>query len=41
MNRKIWQNANGTFSHHMNKKVEWSDLDSCTTDLKLSMEWCK
>lgn len=34
----VWQNANGTFSHHKNSKVEWDDEVSCRTDLQFARE---
>jgi hypothetical protein len=37
--RIIWQNANGTYSHHKDGKREWEDLIGCQTDLKFSEEW--
>lgn len=37
--RKIWQNADGTWSHHRDAKRKWSDYDGCATDLQFSEEW--
>lgn len=37
----IWQNANGTYSHHKDSKREWEDLNGCQTDLKFHDEWSK
>lgn len=39
--RIIWQNANGTYSHHKDAKREWGDIIDCQTDLKFATEWCK
>jgi hypothetical protein len=36
---KIWQNANGTWSHHMDASCEWTDKEACETDLRFSEEW--
>jgi hypothetical protein len=35
----IWQNPNGTWSHHRDSNREWSDRDSCATDLRFAEEW--
>ncbi len=36
---KVWQNPNGTFSHHKDAKREWSDEVGCRTDLRFAEEW--
>ena len=36
---KIWQNANGTWSHHRDSKREWADKDGCATDLRFHEEY--
>lgn len=36
---EIWQNDNGTFSHHKDSQREWADRTSCQTDLRFHMEW--
>ena len=41
MNSLIWQNPNGTWSHHMDAKREWRDRIACETDLRFTMEWRK
>ena len=35
----VWQNANGTFSHHKDAKREWADEIACRTDLRFHQEW--
>ena len=35
----IWQNANGTWSHHKDAGREWYGLDACQTDLRFHEEW--
>lgn len=35
----VWQNANGTFSHHRDAQCEWADEASCRTDLRFHEEW--
>ena len=35
----IWQNSNGTWSHHKDAKREWDDRTGCATDLRFHMEW--
>lgn len=35
----VWQNANGTFSHHRDAQREWADETGCRTDLRFHMEW--
>ena len=35
----IWQNSNGTWSHHKDVKREWSDRTGCATDLRFYAEW--
>ena len=35
----IWQNTNGTFSHHLDSKREWADEQACLVDLKFHEEW--
>lgn len=37
----VWQNANGTFSHHSDGKREWSDEVGCRTDLRFHEDWEK
>ena len=37
--RIVWQNANGSFSHHKDGGREWGDEVSCRTDLRFHMEW--
>ena len=37
----IWQNANGTWSHHKDAKCEWADRISCETDLRFHEEWAR
>lgn len=37
--KKIWRNANGTWSHHRNRHCEWCSYEDCATDLKMSEEW--
>ena len=36
---RVWQNANGTFSHHRDSRREWSDENACRTDLRFHEEW--
>lgn len=36
---KVWQNANGTFSHHKDAQREWADEAGCRTDLRFNNEW--
>lgn len=36
---KVWQNANGTFSHHKDAEREWADEAACRTDLRFHSEW--
>lgn len=38
---KIWQNANGTWSHHKDSKREWTDQAACETDLRFAEEWAR
>lgn len=38
---EIRQNPNGTFSHHMDGKREWQDLDGCEIDLRFCREWAR
>jgi hypothetical protein len=37
----VWQNANGTFSHHRDAQREWADENGCRTDLRFALEWDK
>lgn len=37
----IWQNTNGSFSHHMDSVREWADRISCETDLRFNQEWAQ
>lgn len=39
MATKIWQNPNGTWSHHRDSKCEWQDEQSCATDLRFHEEY--
>lgn len=36
---QVWQNANGTFSHHKDAKREWADETACRTDLRFHQDW--
>lgn len=36
---RIWQNANGTWSHHKDADREWYGIDACQTDLRFHEEW--
>jgi hypothetical protein len=36
---RIWQNPNGTWSHHKDAQREWYGLDGCETDLRFFEEW--
>ena len=36
---EIWQNDNGTWSHHKDAQREWSDRTGCATDLRFAREW--
>ncbi len=36
---RVWQNANGTWSHHKDGSREWADLTGCQTDLRFHQEW--
>lgn len=36
---KIWQNPNGTWSHHHDGQREWSDKAGCLTDLRFSEDY--
>ena len=38
MKRTIWQNPNGTWSHHRHGKCEWSSYADCATDLRFANE---
>lgn len=35
----IWQNPNGTWSHHKDAKRQWDDKNGCETDLRFAQEW--
>jgi hypothetical protein len=35
----VWQNANGTWSHHKDAARQWDDLNGCQTDLRFHREW--
>jgi len=35
----IWQNANGTWSHHKDAQREWADRNGCAADLRFHTEW--
>ena len=35
---RIWQNANGTWSHHRDASREWIDEVGCRTDLRFAEE---
>lgn len=35
----VWQNANGTFSHHKDSQREWVDEIGCRTDLRFHEEF--
>lgn len=37
--RTIWQNPNGSWSHHKDSKREWADRTACATDLRFAIEW--
>ena len=39
--KKVWQNANGTWSHHRNRRCEWTSYEDCVTDLKFAEEWAR
>ncbi len=36
---EIFQNANGTWSHHKDAACQWADRDACATDLRFCNEW--
>ena len=36
---QIWQNSNGTWSHHKDSTRQWDDRNGCATDLRFHMEW--
>jgi hypothetical protein len=36
---EIWQNPNGTWSHHRDSKREWREREACATDLRFATEW--
>ena len=36
---QIWQNPNGTWSHHKDSARQWDDRNGCATDLRFHMEW--
>lgn len=36
---KIWQNANGTWSHYLNKRCQWAERSACEIDMRFSEEW--
>ena len=36
---KIWQNDNGTWSHHKDSKRQWADRSACATDLQFAEAW--
>lgn len=40
-NPKIWQNSDGTWSHHKDGKRKWYDRDACVIDLRFTEEWEK
>jgi hypothetical protein len=35
----IWQNPNGSWSHHRDSKREWQCREACATDLRFADEW--
>lgn len=37
--KAVWQNANGTFSHHRDAQREWADESACHIDLRFHEEW--
>lgn len=37
----IWQNDNGTFSHHKDAQRQWTDRAGCETDLRFHQEWAR
>lgn len=37
--RKIWENADGTYSHRLDPDRKWDDLESCATDLRFCEEY--
>lgn len=37
----IWQNSNGTFSHHRDSARGWADRSFCETDLRFTEEWAR
>jgi hypothetical protein len=36
---RVWQNPNGSWSHHKDGGREWYGLDACQTDLRFHEEW--
>lgn len=35
---EVWQNDNGTWSHHMDSVREWHHRDGCEIDLRFTKE---
>ena len=39
MGLRLWQNVNGTWSHHRDAACQWAEKGTCETDLRFSEEW--
>lgn len=39
MRKIIWQNSNGTYSHHKNGQCEFDSYEACAADLRFHAEW--
>jgi hypothetical protein len=37
-NPRLWQNSDGTWSHHKDSQCKWRDLAGCETDLRFAEE---
>lgn len=35
----IWQNHDGTWSHHKDSERQWISREACQIDLRFHLEW--
>lgn len=35
----IWQNPDGSYSHHKDSQRKWTSFDACQMDLRFHGEW--
>ncbi len=41
ISQDVFQNSNGTFSHRLNRAVEWASFADAKTDFRFHEEWTR